>query len=129
MPLYDYKCPECGHEDDLYGKNERDLDGECDNCGKPVTATLDKNWNAQKAPNFRPFVAGYVPMLNKSFTSEREMHKYAQENGFEFAGDYKDPRDMPVSDPSKAFDTAVSEETFARAAYRIENGYDDWDKQ
>ena len=50
MPVYDYKCPKCGHRFDLLrSMSARDEDVRCPKCGGEVVRVYEGRWGCAKA--------------------------------------------------------------------------------
>ena len=49
MPVYDYKCPQCGHRFDLLrSMSARDEDVRCPRCGGEVVRVYEGRWGCAK---------------------------------------------------------------------------------
>ena len=80
MPLYQYKCKECGlQQDEIRTINRRNNKGACSSCG----ADTQRELTGSRVEVFRPITLEHIATTPMTFHSKSQLRKYCRSHGLE----------------------------------------------
>lgn len=86
MPTYEYKCPNCGHEDDIWTTVSKRKDQVCSECGNATTQVV----RTPAQPHWTSLAMGESasPEAVKKFEKMRREQRQKEEKSYSNHGDY-----------------------------------------